>query len=76
MIKTIDRVLVKGTGSQAPYGMGEIITSYPNTKAGLKKAMRKAAYWYNPARVVLPSGEGVSIDWDIVRYKDKSYTYS
>ena len=67
------RIAVKGTGAQAPYGIGEIIADYPNTKAGLKKAMRRAAYWYNPATVVA-DGKQVEIDWSVIRPQDKGYS--
>lgn len=48
-----NRIQVRGTGNQAPYGIGEIIEDYPDTKAGLLKAWRHAARWYNKASVTL-----------------------
>lgn len=67
-----EKIKVVGTGNQAPYGIGETIDEYNNTQAGLKKAMRRAAYWYNPASVIV-DGKQVDIDWSIVRPQDKGY---
>jgi hypothetical protein len=68
-----NRITVQGNGNQAPYGIGEVIESYANTPAGLKKAMRHAAYWYNPATVRDATGCKVIIDFDVVRDCDKGY---
>jgi len=67
------RIRVVATGNQAPYGVNETIADYPNTSAGLIKAMRKAAYWYNHAVVVMPDGSHVDINWSVVRDKDRGY---
>lgn len=53
------RIKIKGTGSQAPYGIGEIIKTFPDTPAGLKKAIKYARKWYDTPRVVMPSGSRV-----------------
>lgn len=68
-----ERIKVVGTGNQAPYGIGELIADYPNTKAGMTKAMRKAAYWYNPASILMPDGSYLPINWDVVRPQDRGY---
>jgi len=68
-----DRIKIVGNGNQAPYGIGEIIDTYADTRAGLVKAMRAAVYWYNPATIILPSGNRIDIDYDIVRDSDLSY---
>lgn len=68
-----NRITVEGNGQQAPYGIGEIIATYANTPAGLIKAMRRAAYWYNAATVRLPDGEKETINYDLVRSKDRGY---
>jgi hypothetical protein len=70
------RITIKGNGNQAPYGIGEIIDSFADTAAGLKKAMRRAAYWYNPATIQNAGGEIVDIDWNIIRDCDKGYSTS
>jgi len=67
------RIVIKGTGSQAPYGIDEIINDFANTPAGLKKAMRAAAYWYSPADIRDADGNYVEIDWDVVRDSDRGY---
>ena len=67
------RITIKGNGNQAPYGIGEIINDFANTPAGLKKAMRAAAYWYNPAYIVDADGECINIDWDVIRDSDRGY---
>ena len=67
-----ERIRVVGTGNQAPYGIGETIADYPNTDAGRKKAMRKAAYWYSPASVML-GDEVINVDWSVVRPQDRGY---
>ncbi|HQJ66425.1 MAG TPA: hypothetical protein PLH32_17605 [bacterium] len=69
----MSRIRVIATGNQAPYGIDEVIADYPNTPAGLKKAMRRAAYWYNPAVIVMPDGSRVEIDWTVVRQQDRGY---
>lgn len=69
------RIIVAGTGSQAPYGIGEIIDTYRNTPAGLKKAMRRAAYWHTPA-AVMRDGQRVEMDWAIIRDTDRGYVRS
>ena len=70
------RITVRGNGNQAPYGIGEIIDDFADTPAGLKKAIRRAAYWYNPASVYDADGDGIVIDWDIVRDCDRGYAFS
>jgi len=71
------RITVRGTGLQAPYGIGEIITSYCNTPAGRLKALRKAHYWYNPAAVYTPDGQRITIEQDdIIRPVDRGYVQS
>jgi hypothetical protein len=75
-VKTKKYITVVGIGSQAPYGIGEIIDVYNNSKAGLKKAMRRAAYWYNAAAVRDGDGNRVDIDYDVVRDCDRGYTVS
>ena len=67
------RITIKGTGLQAPYGIGELIADFANTDAGLKKAMRAAAYWYNPATIRDADGDIVELDWDVVRDSDRGY---
>jgi hypothetical protein len=67
------RIRVVGTGNQAPYGDGECIADYPDTKSGMIKAQRKAAYWYNPASVLMPDGSYMQIDWEVVRPQDRGY---
>jgi len=67
------RIKVVGTGSQAPYGIGEIINDYPDTDAGLKKAMRAAAHWYNPASIIGADGSYIELDWSIIRDIDRGY---
>ena len=57
-----NRITVEGTGSQAPYGIGEIIETYRNTPAGIKKAIQHAAYWYNPAVVRGIDGAIIEVD--------------
>lgn len=69
----MDRIRVVGTGNQAPHGIEEIIDDYPNTPAGLKKAMRRAANWYSPAAVVMPDGQRAEMDWSVVRPQDRGY---
>jgi len=68
-----ERIKVIGTGNQAPYGIDETIADYPNTPAGMKKAMRRAAYWYNPAVVIGADSERADINWDIIRPQDRGY---
>jgi len=68
------RVKVVGTGLQSPYGIGETIVDFPDTPAGIKKAMRSAAYWYNAARVIGSDGERIEIDYDQVRKRDLGYS--
>lgn len=67
------KIKVVATGSQAPYGIGETIAEYPDTSAGLKKAMRRAACWYSPAAVVMPDGQRAEMDWSVVRPQDRGY---
>ena len=67
------RIRVVATGNQAPYGVNETIADYPNTSAGLIKAMRKAAYWYSPAAVVMPDGQRAEMVWSVVRPQDRGY---
>ena len=69
----MSRIRVIATGNQAPYGIDEVIADYPNTSAGLKKAMRRAAYWYSPAAVVMPDGQRAEMDWSVVRPQDRGY---
>jgi len=69
-----NRIQVIGTGNQAGYGIGEIIADYANTNAGCIKAMRKAAYWYTPARILAANDSYVDICWSIIRKQDKGYT--
>jgi hypothetical protein len=76
MKTTEQKITVSGTGSQAPYGIGEIIAEFKNSPAGLKKAIRKAAYWYNAAAVKDVDGNRVDIDYDIVRDCDRGYAVS
>lgn len=48
-------ILVIGTGGQqAPYGDGELIEAYPNTKEGEKKAVALAERWYNKPFIIQP----------------------
>ena len=61
------RIQVVGNGNQAHYGIGEIIAVYHNTPLGLKKAMRCAAFWYNPASVIGVDGERIPINYNVVR---------
>jgi len=70
------RITIEGNGNQAPYGVGEIINDFADTDAGLKKAMRAAAYWYNPATIRDADGDIVELDWDVVRNSDRGYTMS
>jgi hypothetical protein len=63
---------VRGTGNQAPYGIGEVIATFAYTHAGWKKAMRKAAYWYNPASIWIGERQ-IEIDWSVVRKCDRGY---
>ena len=63
---------VRGTGNQAPYGIGEVIATFAYTHAGWKKAMRRAAYWYNPATVYI-DGRPQTMDWSVVRKCDRGY---
>ena len=70
------RIQVVGNGNQAHYGIGEIIAVYHNTPLGLKKAMRCAAFWYNPALVIGVDGERIPIDYDVVRPQDCGYIVS
>ena len=72
----MNRISIEGTGSQAPYGICETIKTFASTPAGLKKAMRAAAYWYNPAAVIDAEGNRVEIDWDIIRDSDRGYSLS
>jgi len=46
-----DRIIIKGNGNQAPYGIGEHITDFANTPAGAKKAVRYAKKWYNKPNI-------------------------
>jgi hypothetical protein len=71
-MKTSKKITVVSNGNQAPYGLGETIAEYNNTRAGIKKAMRRAAYWYTPATVVV-DGQPIAIDWSVVRPCDKGY---
>lgn len=45
-IKKGDKVVIIGTGEQAPFGIGEIITEIP--AAHHKKVERFISRWYNP----------------------------
>jgi len=56
-----ERIKVVSTGDQAPYGIDEVIETYPNTPAGLKKAIRYALKWWHPPPLVI-STTGKRID--------------
>lgn len=78
-MKTIakSRIEVLGTGNQAPYGIDEIIATYAPTRAGLKKAFRRAAYWYNQAAVIVDGERVDAMDYfgqeEIIRDCDLGY---
>jgi hypothetical protein len=61
-------------GNQGIYGVGEVIASFPDTPAGLRRAMRRAAYWWRPAVVRDAAGNSVDIDYPVVRDRDRGYT--
>jgi len=47
-------ILVIGTGGQPPYGIGEIMETYPNTQAGEKRALRYVGQWHKPPQIIFP----------------------
>ena len=57
------RYFVCGTGSQAPYGIGETIKSFSATPAGLKKAAKFALrFGHSPAAVHDADGDKIDLD--------------
>lgn len=48
------RIEVLGTGSQAPYGINEIIDDFPDTENGFIRAKHLALSFYKPAEIVVP----------------------
>ena len=55
------RIRVISTGHQAPYGIDEAIETYADTPAGLKKACKYAASWYDSPLVIDVDGDRVDI---------------
>lgn len=49
-----NKVLVVGTGRQAPYGIGEIIKCYGTSERSITMARNFAARWYNRPAIILP----------------------
>ena len=50
-----NKTLVVGTGSQAPYGIGEIIKIFGTSNLSVKRAQNFASRWYNHAQVIYPA---------------------
>ena len=72
------RIIVRATGEQAPYAIGEIVNDFAPPRGGLKKAWGRAHEYYNPMTIHYRSylnGDDLSglidtyenqdgIDWD------------
>jgi len=52
--KEKEQIAVVADGNQAPYGIGEIMTTFSATKTGYKKACQLAARYYNRPRILVP----------------------
>jgi hypothetical protein len=52
-----NKIVVEGTGCQSPYGIGEIIITFPDTKTGLSRAKKFVSMYYNNPVIRMPNGQ-------------------
>ena len=50
-------IVVESTGCQAPYGISEIMMTFPDTKNGLSRAKKFASMYYNKPVIRMPNGQ-------------------
>jgi hypothetical protein len=52
--KKVDRIKVIANGNQAPYGIGEIISTHNPSRAGLHRAIKECKTYYNRPQICVP----------------------